>query len=250
MGSAAMVAGLAFAGFMGAAHADLEPQPSDDSTISEDGYDYDTMPLPIRRPGSTAPPLEYLNKPVEAQPGSIDMIISPEHEKALQDQLPLFELNAEVAAISALLPSDPATASTFDVANKTLILYWHGAVPAEIVALQESARARGYEVAVLPSAYTRSQLKAAAEKITGQSGGPAGLSVALNTDGSGLTVTYPGLDGVRVSADGKTRYEANEAILDAIDVVVDSGMPVSVEKADGDGAVPFTTKAPSGSTRH
>lgn len=241
-----MIAGLALTGFAGAASADsnprsadAKPQAANGPIVSDDGYDYDTMPLPMRWPGSSAPPLESGEKPTEPQLVAEDMGISPEQEQAMLDQVPLFELNAEAAMISAALPGDPATASTFDVPNKTLILYWYGEVPAEIFELRESAEARGCKVTVLPSAYSRAQLKAGAEEITGRSGGPAGLSVRLNNDGSGLTVMYPGLDGVRVSADGSTKFDANEAILTAIDSVIESGMTVVIGESEGEGAVPF-----------
>lgn len=159
--------------------------------------------------------------PPEGDPG-----LTPEEWQRQIDQQPLFELRTKVARISAGAAGNPVAGTVFDVPHRTLVVYWHGPVPTALTALGSSAAADGYHLEIRSAAHSAAELSAAAMELAKLAGSPGGLSVEMSYDGSGLVVSYPGLEGV-------AGFPSAPEVQSAMARITSRGIPVRTESAGG-----------------
>ena len=145
------------------------------------------------------------------------------------DQIPLMQLTDEVRNISSQLPGNPFGGTKGEVSEKRMTIYWKGEVPDSVTAAVQKTVALGYTIDVQPALHSAADLMSVAAVLATTAGKPNGLTVRVENDGSGLIVMYPGLDG-------KSEYDANDAVLAAIDVVRGLGVAVRQEKAPEGGS--------------
>ncbi|HET8581756.1 MAG TPA: hypothetical protein VFL65_00780 [Jatrophihabitans sp.] len=102
-------------------------------------------------------------------------------------------LNDEVyACLQASRALSRLAGTRLDVPHKRFYVYYAGVVPPSIDVLRSDARREGIDLVVRRAAHTASELVAASEKVSKVSGLPSGYMIELATDGSGLTLRYPG----------------------------------------------------------
>ena len=124
----------------------------------------------------------------------------------------------------------------FDIAARTLTVYWAGPVPAPITRLQSEAKADGITMRIVRAPYSLRQLQVASRQVTGEDGGQIlPVLVDFPQDGSGFTVSAPGLVE---AATAKTRPSPVLArILKAIaDARAATGIPIRIaDRTSGGG---------------
>ena len=146
------------------------------------------------------------------------------------DQAPLILLDTEIKTISSQLPGNPFGGTKGEVSEKQMTIYWKGDVPDSVLAAAQKTIDLGYTIDVQPALHSEAELMSVAAVLAATAGKPNGLIVRLENDGSGFIVMYPGLDG-------NSNYGASEAVLAAIETVLNLGVAVRQEKApEGGGA--------------
>ena len=108
-------------------------------------------------------------------------------------QAPYMALNDEVyACLQASRALSRLAGTRLDVPHKRFYVYYAGVVPPSIYALRSDAKREGIDLVIRRAAHSSGELVAATEKVSKVSGLPPGYQIELATDGSGLTLRYPG----------------------------------------------------------
>lgn len=134
-------------------------------------------------------------------------------------QAPYMAINDEIYARLRASRSLKRLAGTrVDVPHGRFYVYYAGKVPPSIDALRSDAKREGIDLVVQRAAHSKSELVAATDQVSKVSGLPrSGYDIELATDGSGVTLRYPGTGTLSPST------------LDAIAAIAAStGVPIQV----------------------
>ncbi|MFI2610640.1 hypothetical protein [Kitasatospora sp. NPDC018619] len=123
---------------------------------------------------------------------------------------------------------DPAAAgyagTVIDAANQHADIYWKGEAPPQVRALLDANAADvgpGYTVAVLPSPYSRAEMRAAIDRFTAAVERDAWTSIGPQEDGTAIAITYEPAKAKRLTG-GDTAPQAYSRQAAEI-----AGMPVT-----------------------
>lgn len=133
-------------------------------------------------------------------------------------QLPYFDLNGAVYdAMRAAHALPQLTGTALDVPHHRLDVYIAGDPPGTLDPVRIRAASEGIDLAVHRAAHTKGALEAAAQEVSQLSGIPTGYSIEIATDGSGITLRYPG--------DGSLPSSTKHAIAQ---IAATTGVPIAV----------------------
>ena len=144
-------------------------------------------------------------------------------------QLPYFALSEEVWRISEESEPGQVISGQFEINSDRYVVNWYGDVPPSLDELVERAATdQGIEVEIRRAVHSRDALEAAAMELARAVPDPAGMSVAINPDGSGLSVSWP------VVEHDPTRRDDLDAAMEmarakGIDVVFDATKGTAVD---------------------
>lgn len=156
--------------------------------------------------------------------------LTPEEAARQAAHMPYMALSEEVWRISEASQTGQAVSGRFEVRSNRYIVNWYGDVPASLTELVGRAAEQGIEVDVRPSPHSRTELMEAAKELTRSVPDPLGMSVTLAPDGSGLSVSWPALEG-------QDNTTSRQALQDAVErtrargiiVVYDTTKPRAVD---------------------
>jgi hypothetical protein len=140
-------------------------------------------------------------------------------------QEPLLNLNNRVRDVTADVYDEHFAGTGLDVQKKSLVVYWAGQVPVDLIGLRTEAAKSGITLTVKPARFSLQHLMAAAEQIMPTAEMPG--SVEISNDGSGLTVAASDLPAVVRGSRASSAAEARLLVRIA-DVRSRSGIPVTV----------------------
>jgi len=168
--------------------------------------------LTLSPPAGAAPPNEGAPQVVaDKGPGKSGRFVGSESLSAAdlarqRAQKPLLDLNNRVYDLTARSYDAHFAGAHLDVQKNTLILYWAGKVPGELLGLRTKATKSGITLTIKPARFSKKQLMATADAImkTAEMAG----TVELAVDGSGLTIAAGNLPAVARGARSATAAES------------------------------------------
>lgn len=120
--------------------------------------------------------------------------LSPADQARQRAQAPLLNLNNRVYDVTADVYDEHYAGTQPDYQKKSLVVYWAGQAPAQLLGLQADAEKSGITLTIKPARFSRQYLMAVAKQImpTGELPG----TIEISNDGSGLTVALSDLPAV------------------------------------------------------
>jgi hypothetical protein len=207
----------------GSSQASVDPRkPSADVPVGWNDAD-GPMPMPMKPPGSSELS-EDPHKPIRDL--STPEVEDPESAARIDAQVPFFELSDRISEVSEKATGGSVFSPRFEVQAGQLYVYWHGEVPIELGHLAADAAAQGIDVIILPAAHSLAALSEASRSVSKNVRNPSGLVVETNPDGSGLTVSFPGISAVGLAVAEKARAADQAAVLSAVADLVADGINV------------------------
>lgn len=155
--------------------------------------------------------------------------LTPEEAARQAAQVPYFALSEEVWRISEDSEPGQVISGQFEINSNRYVVNWYGDVPPSLDELVERAATdQGIEVEIRRAAHSRDELETAAMELARAVPDPEGMSVAINPDGSGLSVSWPAVEH------DPTRRDALDAAMEmarakGIDVVYDATKGTAVD---------------------
>lgn len=153
--------------------------------------------------------------------------LTPEEAARQAAQAPYMALSEEVWRISEESEPGEVVSGQFEIQSNRYVVNWHGDVPPSLDELvRKAATEQGIEVEIRQTAHSRDELEQAAMELARAVPDPAGLSVTVKPDGSGLSVSWPAVEG----QDDLTQRKALDDAVDrtraqGIDVAYDTTKP-------------------------
>ena len=146
-------------------------------------------------------------------------------------QVPLIELVDEIARLAPSWGGGSLEGSRIDPPHATVILYWHGVVPAQLNQRIEREAAAGNAVTVVAAPFGNDELAAAADRILDAVGYVDSVAIGASEGNRGVEIFYPGADGP-VTIDG-VHYDALDELLAAVELERSvSAIPVTIKPGD------------------
>lgn len=184
--------------------------------------------LPAANGAPTAPP--SVGKSVMGTP------MSAADQAIMAAQAPYLDLNERIPGALGVRANQLA-GTRIDVAAGKFYIYLTGQIPAAVLTLAQHARTEGINVVIEPATFARAQLMVAAEQLSRELSSTisGGFSIELATDGSGLTVKYPGAE---LSASAARSVDSLSE-SSGVPIQVRSGVPAQVYASRDADTVPF-----------
>lgn len=157
--------------------------------------------------------------------------LTPEEAARQAAQVPYMALSEEVWRISEESDPGQVVSGQFEIPSNRYVVNWHGDVPRSLDELvRKAATEQGIEIEIRQTAHSRDELEKAAMELARAVPDPAGLSVSIKPDGSGLSVSWPAVEG----QDDPTQRKALDDAIErtralGIDVVYDTTKPRAVD---------------------